>query len=207
MAALRSRCAAAAPLVLQSACKRTMGNPAYHSYCFSRLPQKPALSAALPVRSLSVSSAPPPSSEEEGKKTVETPWNATIPDSALEWRFSRSSGKGGQNVNKLNTKAELRFSVQGATWIPEPVRGRLQEQAGNRINNDGELVIVSETSRTQGGNRAEAKRRLMALLRRAAEIPLERKESEEPVWVGEHRVAQKRMKSEKKARRQGRDWD
>ena len=62
-------------------------------------------------------------------------------------KYARSSGPGGQNVNKLNTKAEIRFKVSEAEWMSEEVRRRLEEQQKNRINKDGELIISSQEHR------------------------------------------------------------
>ncbi len=71
----------------------------------------------------------------------------SIPMERLEMHFSRSSGPGGQNVNKVNTKAEIRFVVREAEWIPEQVRARLLELHANRVNVDGELVITCQEHR------------------------------------------------------------
>jgi len=70
-----------------------------------------------------------------------------IPIDKLDIQFARSSGAGGQNVNKLNTKAEIRFNVSTCDWLPEAVKGRLQELQTNRINKEGELVITSQEHR------------------------------------------------------------
>ena len=70
-----------------------------------------------------------------------------IPFDQLEVKYARSSGPGGQNVNKLNTKAEIRFKVSEAEWMSEEVRRRLEEQQKNRINKDGELIISSQEHR------------------------------------------------------------
>lgn len=65
----------------------------------------------------------------------------------VEFSFARSSGPGGQNVNKLNTKAEVRFHVSSADWLDSEVRGRLLEYQSNKVNKDGELVITSQEHR------------------------------------------------------------
>jgi protein subunit release factor B len=70
-----------------------------------------------------------------------------IPTDKLEFSFARASGPGGQNVNKLNTKAELRFNVASADWIPQDVKLRLEAYQSNRINKDGDLIITSQEQR------------------------------------------------------------
>lgn len=71
----------------------------------------------------------------------------SIPMDKVQLSFVRSSGPGGQNVNKLNTKAELRFKVQEADWIPEDIRERLAEQQAAKINKEGELIITAQEHR------------------------------------------------------------
>ena len=66
-----------------------------------------------------------------------------IPESYLEVNHSRSSGPGGQNVNKVNTKVEIRFKIDEAHWLPEDVRQRLREQRPQNITKDGEFVVTS----------------------------------------------------------------
>ena len=83
------------------------------------------------------------------------PRNFIIPIHEIEFSSSRSSGPGGQNVNKVNSKAEIRFKVETAEWIPLEVRTRLIEQRSNRINKNGELVITSQEQRSQAQNRDE----------------------------------------------------
>lgn len=70
-----------------------------------------------------------------------------IPTDKLDFSYARASGPGGQNVNKLNTKAELRFNVALADWIPPDVKLRLEANEFNRINKDGDLIITSQEQR------------------------------------------------------------
>ena len=70
-----------------------------------------------------------------------------IPVDSLEFHYTRSSGPGGQNVNKVNTKAELRFNVVAAKWLPDDVRERFMDQEKNKINQDGILVMSSQEQR------------------------------------------------------------
>lgn len=98
-----------------------------------------------------------------------------IPDGELEENFVRASGPGGQNVNKLSTAVELRFDVRGSESLPAWVKRRLERLAGNRLTNNGVLVIRAERQRTQARNRADARERLADLIRRAAVRPRTRK--------------------------------
>lgn len=70
-----------------------------------------------------------------------------IPLDKLDFQFARSSGPGGQNVNKLNTKAELRFKVTEANWIPFEIRSRLGVQQAHKINGNDELIITCQEHR------------------------------------------------------------
>ena len=94
-----------------------------------------------------------------------------IPDAELREQFVRASGPGGQKVNKVSTAVELRFDVRHSPSLPDEVRNRLERLAGRRLTSDGVLVIRAERFRTQERNRADARARLAALVRRAAVAP------------------------------------
>jgi ribosome-associated protein len=103
--------------------------------------------------------------------------NISISEDEVTETFVRSSGPGGQNVNKLSTAVELRFDVRGSRNLPDDVSVRLQKLAGRRLTKDGILVIEAQTHRTQERNRADALARLVALIRQAAVVPKPRKKT------------------------------
>lgn len=107
--------------------------------------------------------------------TWTVPDNIRIPEDQLQISFARASGAGGQNVNKVNTKVELRFHLDTASWIPREVRDRLKTNETNRINNEGYFVITCQENRTQVQNRKEAIKKLQDILKSSWERPKVRK--------------------------------
>jgi len=95
----------------------------------------------------------------------------TIDESEIQEYFVRASGPGGQNVNKVATTVQLRFDVANSRSLPEEVRTRLTSLAGNRITEDGILIIDARRFRTQSRNREDAIARLVELIRNAAQRP------------------------------------
>ncbi|CAL1616673.1 unnamed protein product [Knipowitschia caucasica] len=94
-----------------------------------------------------------------------------VPVERLTVSYSRSSGAGGQHVNKVNTKAEVRFHVRTADWIPEDVRQKILEKNKNRINKSGELLVTSEVSRSQHRNLGECVQKISDIIADATEKP------------------------------------
>ena len=87
----------------------------------------------------------------------------SLDEREIEESFVRSSGPGGQNVNKLSTAVQLRFDVRGSPALPNDVAIRLMRIAGKRLTKDGVLVLVAQSHRTQERNRADALERLVAM--------------------------------------------
>ncbi len=133
---------------------------------------------------------------------IEVTERVSIDESELEFSFIRASGPGGQHVNKSATAVQLRFDVAGSPSLPAGVRQRLTELAGNRMTQAGVLVIDASEHRSQSRNRAEAVRRLKALIRQAAHEPKFRRETHTPKRAQERRLAAKKHRSEKKRYRQ-----
>ena len=98
-----------------------------------------------------------------------------IPIRELSFTFSRSSGPGGQNVNKVNTKATLRWCVKRTRSLPEPVRKRLVARYGGRLTSNGELLVTSQRFRDQARNVADCLRKLRDMIASVAEAPKVRK--------------------------------
>ena len=115
--------------------------------------------------------------------------------------FIRSSGPGGQNVNKVATAAQLRFDVLGCRTLSDPVRRRLMQQAANRINSEGVLIIDARRHRSQRMNQADAMDRLLDLLRRAATVPKPRRATRPTAGSRQRRLESKRRRSEVKGLR------
>jgi ribosome-associated protein len=97
-----------------------------------------------------------------------------IPDTDLEVAFMRSSGPGGQNVNKVASAVQLRFALDRNVTLNAEVKARLRSLAGQRLNDAGEVLIVARESRSQEQNRRIAEQKLRDLVRRALVIPRKR---------------------------------
>lgn len=107
----------------------------------------------------------------ESDKIIRIAPGAQIHEEELQEQFIRSSGPGGQNVNKVATAVQLRFDVNNAAGISEYVRERLIKLAGQRATKDNVIVLEASRFRTQEQNRADARSRLIELIAKAAEPP------------------------------------
>lgn len=125
----------------------------------------------------------------------------SISPGELRFSFVRSSGPGGQNVNKVNSKAQLRWSVTRSDSLPDDVRGRFLARFARRINERGELVLTSQRYRDQARNIGDCLAKLSEMLAAAAVPPKRRKKTRPPRSASESRLREKRATSEKKRRR------
>ena len=132
---------------------------------------------------------------------IEITPNLHISEDELSEEFVRSSGAGGQNVNKVSTAVQLRFDAMQSPNLPMDVRERLRNLAGRRLTKDGILIIKAQSHRTQERNRQEALQRLIELLKRAAEKPKVRLATKPTRASQQRRLTTKRQHSEKKSLR------
>src|SRR5262245_12857583 len=124
-----------------------------------------------------------------------------IDDSEISESFIRSSGPGGQNVNKLATAVQLRFDVRHSPSLTDEVRVRLERLAGRRLTRDGVLVITAQSHRTQERNRADAIERLVELIRQAAVRPVPRRPTRPTKASRKRRLESKKRRGSIKAMR------
>jgi len=129
-----------------------------------------------------------------------------IPLREFEITFARSSGPGGQNVNKLNTKALLRWPVTTSPSLPEDVRARLIARNRRRITSDGDLLVVSQRFRDAGRNVADCLEKLRAMVEDAAVAPKPRRPTKPSRGSVKRRLENKKRQSFRKQQRRS-GWD
>jgi ribosome-associated protein len=130
-----------------------------------------------------------------------------IPDEDFEWKFVRSSGPGGQNVNKVSSAVQLRFLLPQNTTLPVAARNRLRRIAGGKINDDGTILISARSERSQDQNKRDALERLATLIRDALIEPKVRKKTRPTKASKERRIDLKKRRGDTKQGRGSRGWE
>ncbi|HEY1874831.1 MAG TPA: alternative ribosome rescue aminoacyl-tRNA hydrolase ArfB [Steroidobacteraceae bacterium] len=130
-----------------------------------------------------------------------------IPDDELSLSFLRSSGPGGQNVNKVATAVQLRYDLEHSRVLSEAVKLRLRSLSGRRLTADGSILILARNHRTQERNRREAELRLAELIRRALTVPKVRKATRPTRAAHERRLERKARTRRTKGLRARPRWD
>jgi ribosome-associated protein len=125
----------------------------------------------------------------------------TLPGSDLEWTAVKSSGAGGQNVNKVNSKVELTFDFEGTVAIEDDAKDRLRKLAKNTLDGEGRILIKSEKTRDQAKNLSDAREKLKELVLKALAKPKVRKATKVTKAAKKKRVADKKKVAKKKATR------
>ena len=128
-----------------------------------------------------------------------------ILDSAVRFQYARSSGPGGQNVNKLNTKADLWVPLHALYGLTDRAMARLKQMAGKRLTVAEEIHIASDTERTQEANRAAVLERLTDLLKQAVHEPKKRRKIKPSKAAKQRRLDSKKRRSDIKSGRRG-EW-
>lgn len=125
---------------------------------------------------------------------IEITPSIAIDEKEIQLDFIRSSGPGGQNVNKVSSGVQLRFNITTSETLPDEVKQRLYRIARNRISEDGTLIIEAKRYRTQKQNREDAMARLVALLYKATEKPRPRKKTRPSASSQAERIERKKRR-------------
>ncbi|WP_108883425.1 alternative ribosome rescue aminoacyl-tRNA hydrolase ArfB [Anderseniella sp. Alg231-50] len=124
-------------------------------------------------------------------------------DDELEEKFIRSSGPGGQNVNKVSTAVQLRFDVRRSRSLPDRVRQKILASGDSRLTNDGELILVAARHRTQEANRRDALERLKEIITTASHVPRRRIATRPTLGSKKRRLDAKTKRGSIKKKRSG----
>ena len=134
---------------------------------------------------------------------IEITPDLSIPEDELVFLTARSSGPGGQNVNKVETRVTLRFDLAASPSLSPEQKARLQERLATRITRSGVLHVTAQKHRTQGANREAAQERFIELLREALREETPRKKTRIPRAVSRRRVDEKKRRGQRKQERSG----
>ena len=124
-----------------------------------------------------------------------------VPERELAWTAVRASGPGGQNVNKVSSKVELRFDFEASSALPAGVKARLRTLAEHRLDAEGRIFITSQVTRNQPQNLTDARQRLAELIAKALVAPKRRRPTRPSRAAKRARVNDKRVQSKKKQSR------
>ena len=124
-----------------------------------------------------------------------------IPEAELRWTAVRASGPGGQNVNKVSSKIDLRFDFEDSSALSDELKARLRSKAAARLDAEGQIQITSQLTRNQSDNLEDARQKLALLLRSAMVTPKARRKTKPSRAKKAKRVAEKRVHAEKKQNR------
>jgi ribosome-associated protein len=141
-------------------------------------------------------------------ETIRVSRSVRIPGGAITWRAVRSSGPGGQNVNKVASKVELRVDLGAIEGLDDAARQRLKALAAPRRDSRGRLLVTSQRTRDQTRNLEDAREKVRRLVERALVVPKRRRRTRPSAGAIEKRLREKRVRSaRKRERRPGRDED
>ena len=146
---------------------------------------------------------PPPASA----KVLPVNDSLSIPRSELDVRVSRSSGAGGQHVNKTSSRVEIFWSIAGSRALTDEQRTRLLDKLSSRLTTEGSIRVVASDMRSQSRNRELAEERLAELVRRSLVVPRKRKPTKPTRAAKEARLESKKLHSNKKRTRQNKSFD
>jgi len=124
-----------------------------------------------------------------------------IPEAELRWTAVRASGPGGQNVNKVSSKVDLRFDFEQCVVLSAPLKERLRASAGSRLDGEGRIQITSQLTRNQSDNLADARQKLADLILAVTVVPKRRRKTKPSRAKKAARVANKRVHAQKKQSR------
>jgi ribosome-associated protein len=150
-----------------------------------------------------VSEPPPPASG----KVLAVNDSLSIPRGELDVRVSRSSGAGGQHVNKTSSRVEIFWNIPGSRALTDEQRTRLLDKLSSRLTTEGSIRVVASDMRSQSRNRDLAEERLAELVRRSLVVPRKRKPTKPTRAAKEARLESKKLHSNKKKTRQDKSFD